>query len=71
MTRKKFKIEGMSCGNCIKHIKDALTEDIQGIKVIEVNLENKYATIEVDDSISDEQIKAVIADLGYTVTSIE
>ena len=46
MTRKKFKIEGMSCGNCVKHIKDALTEDIQGIKVIEVNLENKYATIE-------------------------
>lgn len=71
MTRKKFKIEGMSCGNCVKHIKDTLTEDIQGIKVIEVNLENKYATIEVDDSISDEQIKAVIVDLGYTVTSIE
>ena len=71
MTRKKIKIEGMSCENCVKHIKEALTEDIQGIKAIEVNLENKYATIEFDKIISDEQIKTVITDLGYIVTSIE
>ena len=39
--------------------------------LIDVSLENKYATVEVDDNVSDEQIKAVISDLGYNVTSIK
>lgn len=61
----------MSCDLCINHVKEALTEDIQGVKVIDVSLENKCATVEVDDNVSDEQIKAVISDLGYNVTSIK
>ena len=44
MTRKRIGIEGMSCGHCVNHVKEALTEDIQGVKVIDVSLENKYAT---------------------------
>lgn len=71
MTRKRIGIEGMSCGHCANHVKEALTEDIQGVKVIDVSLENKCATVEVDDNVSDEQIKAVISDLGYNVTSIK
>ena len=34
-------------------------------------LRNKYATVEAYDNVSDEQIKAVISDLGYNVTSIK
>lgn len=71
MTRKIIGIEGMNCGHCVNHVKEALTEDIQGVKVIDVSLENKCATVEVDDNVSDEQIKAVISDLGYIVTSIK
>lgn len=71
MTRKRIGIEGMSCGHCVNHVKEALTEDIKVVKVIDVSLENKYATIEVDGNVSDDQIKSVITDLGYTVTSIE
>lgn len=52
MTRKRIGIEGMSCGHCVNHVKEALTEDIQGVKVIDVSLENKYATVEVDDNVS-------------------
>ena len=29
MTRKRIGIEGMSCGHCVNHVKEALTEDIQ------------------------------------------
>ena len=71
MTRKRIGIEGMSWDHCVNHVKEALTEDIQGVKVIDVSLENKCATVEVDDNVSDEQIKAVISDLGYNVTSIK
>ena len=38
MTRKKIGIEGMSCDLCINHVKEALTKDIQGVKVIDVSL---------------------------------
>lgn len=69
--KKTVKIEGMTCGHCVNHVKEALTEDIQGVNVLDVSLENKCATVEVDDNVSNEQIKAVIADLGYTVTSID
>lgn len=69
--KKTVKIEGMTCGHCVNHVKEALTEDIQGIKVLDVSLENKCAIVEVTDNVSDEQIKSVIADLGYTVTSID
>lgn len=61
----------MSCGHCVNHVKEALTEDIQGVKIIDVSLENKCATVEVDNNVSDEHIKAVISDLGYIVTSIK
>ena len=37
MTRKRIGIEGMSCGHCVNHVKEALTEDIQGVKVIAVS----------------------------------
>lgn len=71
MTRKRIGIEGMICGHCVNHVKEALTEDIQGVKIIDVSLENKCATVEVDNNVSDEHIKAVISDLGYIVTSIK
>ena len=57
MTRKRIGIEGMSCGHCVNHVKEALTEDIQGVKIIDVSLENKCATVEVDNNVSDEHIK--------------
>ncbi len=69
--KKTVKIEGMTCGHCVNHVKEALTEDIQGVNVLDVSLENKCSKFEVDDNVSNEQIKAVIADLGYTVTSID
>ena len=51
MTRKRIGIEGMSCGHCVNHVKEALTEDIQGVKIIDVSLENKCATVEVDNNV--------------------
>ena len=38
---KKLLIEGMSCNHCVNHVKTALTEDIKGIDVKEVNLDGK------------------------------
>lgn len=68
---KKLLVDGMSCMNCVRHLKEALQEDIKGVEVIDVSLENKCAVVEVNDNVSDEMIKAVIDDLGYELKGIE
>lgn len=69
--RKKLLIDGMSCMNCVRHLKEALQEDISGVKVIDVNLEEKFALIEAEENVTDEMIKDVILDLGYELKGIE
>lgn len=66
--KKIISIEGMSCGHCVKHVKDAL-EELQDIDTVEVDLENKQAVIE--GNVSDEAIKEAIEEAGYDVTNIE
>lgn len=67
---KKLLIEGMSCNHCINHLKTALTEDIEGIKVLEVNLEDKYAIVDMKDGIDLNQLKQVIESLDFELKDI-
>ncbi|MCE9674177.1 heavy-metal-associated domain-containing protein [Paraclostridium bifermentans] len=69
--RKKLLVDGMSCMNCVRHLKEALQEDIKGLEVIDVSLENKCALVEVNDNVSDDIMKSVIDDLGYELKGIE
>ena len=69
--KKKLLVEGMSCGHCVNHLKTALTEDIQGVQVLEVSLEGKYAVVDMQDSVTEEALRAVIEDLGYELKGIE
>lgn len=69
--QKKILIEGMSCGHCVNHLKTALTEDIKGIKVVEVNLDKKYAIVEMEDSINETELSSLIEELGFELKGIE
>ena len=66
---KKIYIDGMSCGHCVSHVKEALL-DIGAIKV-KVDLEEKFAMAEFEDEINDNDITSAIEDVGYEVTEIE
>jgi copper ion binding protein len=67
--KKKLNIEGMSCMHCVKHVKEALSE-VAGVKSVDVNLEGKYAIVEVDNA-SEEAMKAAVADAGYDVVGVQ
>ena len=69
--KKKLLIEGMSCGHCVNHLKTALTEDIKGVEVIEVNLDEKYAIIEMEDIVSKDELSSIIEELGFELNGIE
>ena len=67
---KKLLIEGMSCNHCINHLKTALTEDIEGVKVLEVNLDDKYAIVDMKEGIDLNQLKQGIESLDFELKDI-
>ena len=68
MMKKILNIEGMSCNHCVAHVREAL-EAIDGVKVMDVSLENKNALVETEGD-NDILINA-IEEEGYDVKSIE
>lgn len=69
--RKKLYIEAMSCNHCVNHVNKALS-GIAGVKSVNVDLDNKYALVDMEDEISDELLKnAVVDEAGYELIKIE
>ena len=64
---KKVLIDGMMCGHCSGRVEQALN-NIDGVKA-SVNLKKKTATVKGD--VSDDTIKKVITEAGYTVVEIK
>lgn len=69
--KKKLLIDGMRCKHCVVNLQDALTEDINGVEVLEINLEGKYALIDMNESVSMDEIKNIVEDLGFQLISVE
>ena len=67
---KLLKIEGMACGNCVKHVSKALME-IEGISDVNVQLENKTAVVRMSHAVEDDKLKAAVKDAGYELVSIQ
>ena len=58
----------MMCMYCVAHAKKAL-EALDGVTEVEVSLENKQAVL--IGEVSDDAIRAAVAEAGYEVTDIE
>jgi Cu2+-exporting ATPase len=69
MATKNLSIEGMMCDHCVMHVTKAL-EGVEGVSDVKVSLEGKSATLEAAPSVTDEQLKAAVADAGYEVTNV-
>ena len=63
---KTINIEGMQCNHCKMSVEKALNS-IEGVKNVNVSLENKNATIEYENEIDNEEIKKVIEEAGFKV----
>lgn len=67
---KLLKIEGMVCGNCVKHVSKALME-IEGISDVTVQLEAKTALIQMSHTVPDDRLKTAVEDAGYQLVSVQ
>jgi len=65
----KISIDGMSCENCVRHVKEALV-GLEGVTQVEVSLEAGEATVQTAGDLSDELIREALDEEGYDVKAI-
>ncbi|OBX23350.1 heavy-metal-associated domain-containing protein [Bizionia algoritergicola] len=66
--KQQIEITGMTCGGCVKNVKDTL-EQIEGVQTVEVSLNPPQAVIEANESISSAQLIQALAKAGgYSIT---
>jgi copper chaperone len=65
METTTIKVDGMSCGGCVKSVTGVLTA-LDGVARAEVSLEQKQAVVEFDAAkVTRDQLKGVIEDAGF------
>lgn len=65
-----ISIDGMNCQHCVKSVTQTL-EKLDGIREVQVNLEEKNALVESSDSPDEALIIQSITDAGFTVTGFK
>jgi len=60
----------MHCASCASNIEKSLKK-VKGVKEANVSLMTKKGIIEVEDSVSDEELEKAVARAGYKAVSIE
>lgn len=68
--KKKIVVEGMKCENCVKHVKEAVS-NVDGVTSADVNLSSKSVIVETNTEVSDETIKLAVNSEKYKVVEIE
>jgi copper chaperone len=67
MEKLSFKVDGMTCGGCVKSIQNALNEQ-NGINTATADLDNASVEVEYDSAlIAAAAIKAAIETAGFDV----
>ena len=68
--KKKINIEGMVCGNCVMHVKNALMA-VSGVTNVDVSLEKKTAEVTLGVEVSDVILSDAVEEAGYEVKKIQ
>lgn len=67
--KAKINVEGMTCASCSAHVEKELVK--LGGKEVNVNPVTGKAFLEVEDSITEEQLKEAVEEAGYKPLEVE
>lgn len=70
MKKLKLSIEGMHCASCALNIEKSLKK-VHGVNEVSVSLMLKKGSVEVEDSVSEEELKKAVSRAGYKLLKIE
>ena len=65
----RLSIDGMSCENCVRHVREAL-ESLEGVVRVAVSLEKGEAELEATVELIADEIKDVLDEEGYDLKSL-
>lgn len=68
MTTVTYSIPNISCMHCVHTIQSEVGE-MDGVKAVAANKEQKTATISFDAPANEEKIKALLAEINYPVAA--
>ena len=65
MIERTYKVSGMSCGHCVKRVKNAV-EELPGVERCDVDLNSATMCVGFDgDKVSFEDMKEAVEEAGY------
>jgi copper chaperone len=65
MTRVTLKVDGMTCGHCVKAVTQAL-EDLDGVHDVHVDLAGGTAQVDYDEAlVTARELESAVLDEGY------
>lgn len=62
---KQFRVQDATCGHCKSTIESAVS-DVHGVRSVELNLDTKVLTVDLDDTGSPDAVAAAVSKAGYT-----
>lgn len=68
--KKVVTVDGMMCMHCVGHVKEALSK-VAGVSDVEVSLDDKTATLQCENSVTDQMLMDAVKEAGYTPVSVK
>ena len=66
-----FRIGGLSCGACVRHVTRAI-EGMNGVVHVDVDLRSSQAVVEhLSDSVDEAALIAAVRDAGYSASAVD
>ncbi len=69
MTTVTYSVPAMHCGHCI-HTVEMEVGELQGVQAVKADLDTKEVQITFDAPASEENIKALLAEIDYPVEGL-
>ena len=62
---RDYTVSGMTCAHCVMSVREEVSE-VSGVQTVEVDLSSGRLTV-VGEGVSDDAVKAAVAEAGYQV----
>lgn len=70
MKKVKLSISGMHCASCASNVQKSLMK-VKGVKSANANVIMKKGYAEVEDNVTEEDLKKAVKRVGYELNAIE
>ncbi len=64
MNTTELNVQGMTCGNCVRHVETAL-KGVEGVQGVEVSLEHGKATVQHSQDVDVNALVQAVEEEGY------